>query len=137
MSKKRKGGFGVSEELWEAVKPHVPARSNVHPCGGGRKPAEPRRVFEGIYFVWRTGSQWKALDATGIIAGSTAHGVFQRWVKGRGVRADVVCGAGKGGRVGETGLVVCEYRRMHDQGALGRGKKPGRIRRTGASRGPS
>ena len=81
MSKKRKGGFGVSEELWEAVKPHVPARSNVHPCGGGRKPAEPRRVFEGIYFVWRTGSQWKALDATGIIAGSTAHGVFQRWVK--------------------------------------------------------
>lgn len=67
--------------MWKKVAAHVPARENAHPCGGGRKPADPRRAFAAIYFVWRTGSQWKALDATGIMAGSTAHGVFQRWVK--------------------------------------------------------
>ena len=67
--------------MWKKVVAHVPERENAHPCGGGRKPADPRRAFEAIYFVCRTGSQWKALDATGIMAGSTAHGVFQRWVK--------------------------------------------------------
>lgn len=59
----------------------MPTRENTHLSGGGRKPADPRRAFAAIYFVWRTGSQWKALDATGIMAGSTAHGVFQPWVK--------------------------------------------------------
>ena len=81
MAKNRKETFGVSDELWDAVRRHVPERVNQHPCGGGRKPADERRAFAAIYFVWRTGSQWKALDATGIMAGSTAHGVFQRWVK--------------------------------------------------------
>ena len=28
----------------------------------------------------RTGCQWKALDATGICSGSTAHPRFQEWV---------------------------------------------------------
>ena len=30
--------------------------------------------------VLRTGCQWKALDATGICSGSTAHLRFQEWV---------------------------------------------------------
>jgi transposase len=81
MGKKSSEGYGVSDELWEKVSEHVPRRKNTHPCGGGRKPADARRAFAAIYFVWRTGSQWKALDATGIMPGSTAHGVFQRWVK--------------------------------------------------------
>lgn len=81
MGQKKKEDFGVSDELWAKVEPHVPKRVNRHPCGGGRKPADARQAFAAIWFVWRTGSQWRALDATGIMAGSTAHGVFQRWVK--------------------------------------------------------
>lgn len=80
MGKTKQPEFGVSDELWERVKPHVPERVNTHSCGGGRKPADPRRVFAAIYFVWRTGCQWRALDATGILPGSTAHANFQRWV---------------------------------------------------------
>ena len=34
----------------------------------------------GIFYVLRTGCQWKALDATGICSGSTAHLRFQEWV---------------------------------------------------------
>jgi transposase len=40
-----------------------------------------RTVFNAILFVTRTGCQWKALDATGICSGSTAHLRFQEWTK--------------------------------------------------------
>ena len=71
--------WGVSDELWAVVEPLIPARRNRHPCGGGRKPTELRRVFGAIVFVWRTGCQWRALDVTGLCKGSTAHDWFQRW----------------------------------------------------------
>jgi transposase len=38
-------------------------------------------VFNAILFVARTGCQWKALDATGICSGSTAHLRFQEWTQ--------------------------------------------------------
>jgi transposase len=37
--------------------------------------------MNGIFFVLRTGCQWKALDATGICSGSTAHARFQEWTE--------------------------------------------------------
>jgi transposase len=37
--------------------------------------------LNGILFVLRTGCQWKALDATGICPGSTAHDRFQEWCR--------------------------------------------------------
>lgn len=71
--------WGVSDELWAVVEPLIPKRRNTHPCGGGRKPTDPRRAFAAIVFVWRTGCQWKSLDATGLCKGSTAHDWFDRW----------------------------------------------------------
>ena len=38
-----------------------------------------RTCANGIFYVLRTGCQWKALDATGICSGSTAHLRFQEW----------------------------------------------------------
>jgi putative transposase len=38
-----------------------------------------RRVVAAILFVLRTGCQWKALDATGLGSGSTAHRRVQEW----------------------------------------------------------
>jgi transposase len=38
-------------------------------------------VLNGIFFVLRTGCQWKALDKTGICKGSTAHSRFQEWLE--------------------------------------------------------
>ena len=38
-------------------------------------------MLAAILFVLRTGCPWKALDATGLGSGSTAHRRFQEWVR--------------------------------------------------------
>jgi len=38
-----------------------------------------RVVLDAIFYVLRTGCQWRALDATGICSSSTAHRRFQEW----------------------------------------------------------
>ena len=74
------GSFQVSDELWEVLDPLLPRRVNTHPLGGGRPRVPDRTCANGIFYVLRTGCQWKALDATGICSGSTAHLRFQEWV---------------------------------------------------------
>jgi len=69
----------ISDELWGCIEPLLPVPVNPHPRGGGRKRVRYRKVMNGILFVLRTGCQWKALDATGICSGSTAHARFQEW----------------------------------------------------------
>jgi transposase len=72
----------VSDALWARIEPllpiHVPP---VHPLGCHRKRIGNRKILDGIFFVLRTGSQWKALDVNGICSGSTAHRRFQEWRK--------------------------------------------------------
>lgn len=70
----------ISDDLWEKIRPLLPVHRNTHKFGGG-KPRKPDRVCaDAIFFRLRTGCQWKALDATGICPGSTAHDRFQEWV---------------------------------------------------------
>ena len=73
------GAFRVSDELWEVLAPLIPRHVNTHPLGGGRPRVPDRTCANGIFYVLRTGCQWKALDATGICSGSTAHLRFQEW----------------------------------------------------------
>ena len=74
------GGFQVSDELRAVLEPLIPQRVNTHRFGGGRPRVPDRTCANGIFYVLRTGCQWKALDATGICSGSTAHLRFQEWV---------------------------------------------------------
>ena len=74
------GGFQISDELWEVLEPLIPHRVNTHRFGGGRPRVPDRTCANGIFYVLHTGCQWKALDATGICSGSTAHLRFQEWV---------------------------------------------------------
>ena len=73
------GSFQVSDALWEVLAPLLPQRVNTHPLGGGRPRVPDRTCANGIFYVLRTGCQWKALDATGICSGSTSHLRFQEW----------------------------------------------------------
>jgi len=73
--------FQVSDAFCEFFEKLLPKRVNTHRFGGGRPRRPNRDCLNGILFVLRTGCQWKALDATGICPGSTAHDRFQQWVQ--------------------------------------------------------
>lgn len=80
-TKRKSNRYRISDKLWPKLEPLIPQRLNPHPRGGGRKPRPDREVMDGIFFVLRTGCQWKALDETGICSGSVAHARFQKWVQ--------------------------------------------------------
>ena len=74
----------ISDELWEAVKDEIPPRRRdpekvyQHKPGQGRPPLPARSVLEGIFYVLRTGCQWKAVPKE-YGSGSTIHRRFQEW----------------------------------------------------------
>lgn len=74
-------GWRIPDGLWGVIEPLIPPPPKVHPWGAGvHKPrGSNRKVLDGIFFHLRTGCQWKALSATGICSGSTAHRRFQEW----------------------------------------------------------
>ena len=59
------GSFQVSDELWAVLAPLIPQRVNTHPLGGGRPRVPDRTCANGIFYVLRTGCQWKALGRHG------------------------------------------------------------------------
>ena len=77
----------VTDEFWSRVEPLIPVRQRIadqtyaRKTGGGRKPKDPRLVFEGIVFVLRTGCQWKALPAERYGSASVIHARFLEWEK--------------------------------------------------------
>ncbi|WP_394365767.1 IS5 family transposase [Hymenobacter rubripertinctus] len=74
--------FTISDTLWARLSPLLPVHTpKPHPLGRHRQRIPDRQVLNGIFFVLRTGCQWKALSATGICSSSTAHSRFQQWVE--------------------------------------------------------
>ena len=74
-------GFHVSDALWAVLQPLLPVHVNTHRFGGGRPRRPDRDCADAIFYVLRTGCQWKALDRTDLCPGSTAHDRFQEWEK--------------------------------------------------------
>ena len=72
-------GWRISDALWERIKFLLPPPL-PHPLGCHRHAVESRKAMDAIFFILRTGAQWKSLSAYGFIPGSTAHGWFQRWL---------------------------------------------------------
>lgn len=77
----------ISDEFWEKVKDEIPTakgrdpqRKYQHRPGQGRKRLDRRRVLSGIFYVLRTGCQWKAVPAE-FGSGSSIHRYFQEWEK--------------------------------------------------------
>ncbi len=75
----------VSDEFWALVEPLIPRRERDpsktyrRKPGAGRKPLDPRKVFEGIVYVLRTGCQWKALPRERFGSPSSIHAYFREW----------------------------------------------------------
>jgi len=71
-------GWRIPDELWERIAPLLPPE-RTHPRGG--RPWTPaRRVLDALFYVLRTGIQWKALPHS-VAAGSPVHDRFQHWVE--------------------------------------------------------
>lgn len=65
----------IPDELWEQLLVLLPQRSYPK---GGRPRAADRQCMDGIFYVLRTGCQWKALPRC-FGAASTVHDRFQEW----------------------------------------------------------
>ncbi len=74
-------GFRISDELWAVLEPLLPVRVNTHRFGGGRPRVPDRACADAIFYVFRTGCQWEALNQTELCAKSTAQDRFQEWVE--------------------------------------------------------
>jgi putative transposase len=68
--------YQISDALWERIKPLLP------PPKPKKKPGRPRmddrKAMTAIFYVLRTGCQWKALPRS-LGAASTVHDRFQEW----------------------------------------------------------
>lgn len=71
--------YQIPDALWEQIEPLLP------PPKPKKKPGRPRmgdrKAMTAIYYVLRTGCQWKALPRS-LGAPSTVHDRFQEWRKG-------------------------------------------------------
>jgi len=74
----RSGSWALPEELWNRLEPLLPKYGRSKK--GGRPRLCLRSVVEGIFYVLRTGCQWKAAPAC-FGAGSTLHKYFQEWIE--------------------------------------------------------
>src|ERR687891_716644 len=73
----------IPEELWERIEPLLPPRK-PHPLGCHRPRVDDRKAMDAIFFVLRTGCQWKALHETGLCSRSAAHRRVQAWAEAGG-----------------------------------------------------
>ena len=69
----------IPDHLWERMKGLLPVRERRY-RNPGRKPLEWRKVLNGIFYVLRTGCQWKAAPRE-FGSGSSLHRYFQQLVK--------------------------------------------------------
>jgi transposase len=68
----------IPDALWERIEPVLP--NYKRSCKGGRPRLPLRNVVTGIFYVLRTGGQWKAMPRE-FGSGSAIHAYFQEWVR--------------------------------------------------------
>jgi transposase len=77
--------FEISDALWSRIEPLLPVRAKpVHPLGRHRGRIPDRKVLNSIFYLLRTGGQWKSLnslDPERYARSSTAHDRFQEWLE--------------------------------------------------------
>ena len=70
----------IPDEIWVRMEPLLPPPPK-HPLGCHRPRVPNRKAMTAIFFVLRTGSQWNALNGTGICSSSSAHRRFLEWTE--------------------------------------------------------
>jgi transposase len=73
----------LTNELWQAIQPHLPPRPRNHNPKGGRPPAEDKAAFRGILYLLREGCRWQSIPSKELAcpSGSTCWRRFRDWTK--------------------------------------------------------
>ena len=126
----------IPDALWERILPLLPPRK-PHPLGCHRSRVDDRKAMDAIFFVLRTGCQWRALKATGLCSKSAAHRRFQEWTE-----ADVFVALWEQGLVEYDALHGIDWAWLAMDGAmtkapLGGGERWARIPQTAARLAPN
>jgi transposase len=79
----------LTETQWKVIEKFIPQEARRED-GRGRPWSDPRRAFNGILWILRTGAPWQDLPER-YGAYQTVHRRFQRWRK-QGVIDAVLCG---------------------------------------------
>lgn len=74
-------GWRIPDALWMEIEPLLPKKKPHRK--GGRPWTDDRQAMDAMYFLLRTGCQWKAIPRS-LGAASTVHDRFHQWAK-RGV----------------------------------------------------
>jgi len=72
----------LTEELWQAVRAHLPARPlNHNPKGGRPRIDDDKGCLRGIVYVLREGARWQKIPraSLGCPSGSTCWRRFREW----------------------------------------------------------
>jgi putative transposase len=72
------GTWFVTDEFWAQVEPFLPTPPSH--AKGGRPRADDRAIFSAVFYILRTGVQWRALPRIFGVASTTVHARFQEWV---------------------------------------------------------
>lgn len=87
MSAKRQYPTDLTDEQWALIQPLLPERK-WQSGGRGRPPVDLGRVINGIFYLKKTGCQWRMLPKD-FGNWSTVYGYFKRWRRA-GVWADLM-----------------------------------------------
>ena len=77
----------LSDEQWDVLQRLLP-EPKWQPGGPGRPPLNLRRVVDGIFYVNKTGCQWRMMPRD-LGSGMTIYGYFRRW-RQQGVWSDLM-----------------------------------------------
>jgi len=77
-SKRISNKWKLPDILWEYMETLLPKRQRR--TKRGRPPQDLRKMADGIFYVLRTGIQWKAVPRE-FGSGSSLHRYFQNWVE--------------------------------------------------------
>ncbi len=83
----RQKSWTISDGFWSKVEHLLPDRSRdpkkqyKRAQGAGRPPMEKRKVLAAIFYVARTGIQWKALPKSEFGSPSAIHEYFMQWCR--------------------------------------------------------
>jgi len=127
----------LTEELWQAIAPYLPARPSYNP-EGGRPFCDDQAALRGILYLLREGCRWQSIPAgaIGSPSGPTCWRRFRDWTaagvwdKAHLRLLDLLGGDG----VLNLERVVVDSASVRAQKG---GRTPGATPRTGARRGAS